>query len=201
MADVTSRVLHFVFFAFALASAARASVHVLFLGAENSQAFATVRVAAAQANRDAVAAPPLAISALDHDFAPASVRLLSGMPSERIAVLARRRWPKNELFVIAPNAVESAGLAGVTAAFRSVVHASLPERRESRAAAVVCSWPTSLRSRLRGQKRRRRLRRLQPPKMSPWVSTPMSAQPFTAMTSLSTSLVAMDPAEESTSSS
>ena len=31
---------------------------------------------------------------------------------------------------MAPNAVESAGLAGVTAAFRSVVHASLPERRD-----------------------------------------------------------------------
>lgn len=95
MADVRSHVLRFVFFALALASAARASVHVLFLGAENSQAFATVRVAAAQANRDAVAAPPLAISALDHDFASPSVRLLSSMPAERIAVLAswrRTRW-------------------------------------------------------------------------------------------------------------
>jgi uncharacterized protein (TIGR03437 family) len=113
-------------FVLAIAPLAQAQIRVLFLGPETDSAFAAVR-SAANSLLEPGKRPALVISGLSPISSP--LRDLVPLPAERAVQFARKRWPKEDVFVITPESAQIVGPNGLSSAFSALVHANQSQRR------------------------------------------------------------------------
>ena len=120
------------FIALLFASAAMgapAQIRVLFLGVETDPGFAEIRAAAVISKANTGGKSPLLLRSLRQAFPEDIATGLTTLPPERVAQLARERWPKDDVFVITPNSAVMAGPSGLSVAINALVQANPSQRR------------------------------------------------------------------------